>query len=164
MFTCQRSLWTTPRQRSSLALLLLFEAYFLWYFPSLIILAKGGNIFSQFQKCHPCPFIHMLSCFYSNFIQTLSRFFLETHFIQILYRFSPDFLKFAVKIHKPLRVFPVSIFSSLWDLSCYYSSFTWIMLKVSKSQKQNTKFSNTPNQRFFLHFYALSSKKCLKQK
>ena len=30
--SCQRSLWTTPRQISSLALLLLFEAYFLRYF------------------------------------------------------------------------------------------------------------------------------------
>jgi hypothetical protein len=37
--------------------------------------------------------------------------------------------------------------------------------KVSKSQKQNTKFSHTPkNQRNFLHFFALASKKWFKQK
>ena len=38
-------------------------------------------------------------------------------------------------------------------------------LKVSKSQKQNTKFGHTPkNQRNFVHFFALASKKWLKQK
>ena len=40
-----------------------------------------------------------------------------------------------------------------------------INLKVSKSQKQNTKFAHTPkNQRNFVHFFALASKKWLKQK
>ena len=39
------------------------------------------------------------------------------------------------------------------------------MVKVSKSRKQNTKFSHTPkNQRNFVHFFALTSKKWLKQK
>jgi hypothetical protein len=39
------------------------------------------------------------------------------------------------------------------------------VLKVSKSRKQNTKFSHTPkNQRNFVHFFALASKKWLKQK
>ena len=38
-------------------------------------------------------------------------------------------------------------------------------LKVNKSQKQNTKFAHTPkNQRNFVHFFALASKKWLKQK
>ena len=38
-------------------------------------------------------------------------------------------------------------------------------LKVSKSRKQNTKFSHTPkNQRNFVHLFALASKKWLKQK
>ena len=36
--------------------------------------------------------------------------------------------------------------------------------KVSKSQKQNTKFSHTPkNQQNFVHFFALTSKRWLKQ-
>ena len=40
-----------------------------------------------------------------------------------------------------------------------------LLLKVSKSQKQNTKFSRTPKrQRNFVHFFALASKKMLKQK
>ena len=41
------------------------------------------------------------------------------------------------------------------------------LLKVSKSRKQNTKFSHTPkkkNQRNFVYFFALASKKWLKQK
>ena len=39
------------------------------------------------------------------------------------------------------------------------------LLKVSKYQKQNTKFSHPPkNQRNFVHFFALASKKWLKQK
>ena len=38
-------------------------------------------------------------------------------------------------------------------------------LKVNKSQKQNNKFSHTPkNQRNFVHFFALASKKWLKPK
>jgi hypothetical protein len=37
--------------------------------------------------------------------------------------------------------------------------------KASKSRKQNTKFSHTPkNQQNFVHFFALASKKWLKQK
>ena len=40
-----------------------------------------------------------------------------------------------------------------------------ILLKVSKSRKQNTKFSHTPkNQGNFVHCFALASKKWLKQK
>ena len=39
------------------------------------------------------------------------------------------------------------------------------MLEVIKSQKQNTKISHSPkNQRNFVHFFALASKKLLKQK
>ena len=39
------------------------------------------------------------------------------------------------------------------------------ILKVSKYRKQNTKFSHPPkNQRNFVHFFALASKKWLKQK
>ena len=39
------------------------------------------------------------------------------------------------------------------------------MLKVSKSQKQNTKFGHIPkNQQNFVYFFALASKKWLKQK
>ena len=39
------------------------------------------------------------------------------------------------------------------------------VLKVSKSRKQNTKFSHTPkNQQNFVDFLALASKKWLKQK
>jgi hypothetical protein len=38
-------------------------------------------------------------------------------------------------------------------------------LKVSQYRKQNTKISHAPkNQQFFLHFFALASKKWLKQK
>ena len=38
-------------------------------------------------------------------------------------------------------------------------------LKVSKYKRQNTKFSHPPkNQRIFVHFFALASKKWLKQK
>ena len=40
-----------------------------------------------------------------------------------------------------------------------------VYLKVSKSQKQNIKFSHTPkNQRNFVHFFSQASKKWLKQK
>ena len=47
---------------------------------------------------------------------------------------------------------------SYYLVSMYY-------VKVSKSRKQNTKFSHTPkNQRNFVHFFALASKKWLKPK
>ena len=40
---------------------------------------------------------------------------------------------------------------------------TVLFVKVSKSRKQNTKFSNTPkNQQNFVHFFPLASKKWLK--
>ena len=40
-----------------------------------------------------------------------------------------------------------------------------VLLKVSKYRKQNTKFSYPPkNQQNFVHFFALASKKWLKQK
>ena len=38
------------------------------------------------------------------------------------------------------------------------------VLKVSKSRKQNTKFSHTPKNQNFVDFLALASKKWLKQK
>ena len=43
--------------------------------------------------------------------------------------------------------------------------YIWIYLEVSKYRKQNTKFYHPPkNQRKFVHFFALASKKWLKQK
>jgi hypothetical protein len=43
--------------------------------------------------------------------------------------------------------------------------FSDILIKVSKSWMQNTKFSHTPKHQWnFVHFFALASKKCLKQK
>ena len=44
---------------------------------------------------------------------------------------------------------------------CYLSTVGWYKLKVSKSQKQNVKFSHNPKKTndFFLHFFALASKR-----
>ena len=53
----------------------------------------------------------------------------------------------------------------LWYIQAWVHHPGHFCLKVSKSRKQNTKFSHTPkNQRKFVHFYALASKKWLKQK
>ena len=54
--------------------------------------------------------------------------------------------------------------SPLNQASLFHRSVAAAALKVSKSQKQNTKFSHTPkkNQQFFLHFF-LASKKRFKQ-
>ena len=45
------------------------------------------------------------------------------------------------------------------------STYNLTLLKVSKSRKQNTKFSHTPkNQRNIVHFFALASKSgCIKK-
>ena len=57
-----------------------------------------------------------------------------------------------------------TLINSRTDVVPFYQFFC-LTVKVSKYRKQNTKFYHPPkNQRNFVHFFALASKKWLKQK
>ena len=65
----------------------------------------------------------------------------------------------------PIFLVPVSIIMIFYCFVQQVYVSTSRQLKVSKYRKQNTKLSHPPkNQRNFVHFFALASKKWLKQK
>ena len=76
--------------------------------------------------------------------------------------------KFLHIIYKTLHYSQFSIKQAGWVKRAGWKTYLVrraFLLKVSKSWKQNTKFSNTPkNQQKSVHFFALASKKWLKQK
>ena len=67
--------------------------------------------------------------------------------------------------HNKLISFMMEHFNPIVFTKYFYDFQLKTSLKVSKYRKQNTKFSHPPkNKRNFVHFFALASKKWLKQK
>ena len=70
-----------------------------------------------------------------------------------------DLIRFWCSIFKQIRTNPGTLFPQKSFGHSYLAYISIVLLKVSKVQKQNNKFSHLPkNQQNFVHFFALVSK------